>query len=84
MLFLLYIYIWIPVWEIAVHLAVAGEVFDGVFLCCPFSHDMSWIRSGTKMRQFLRVFPPTLVNVAKILGTPSTAENLTDSLGKIR
>ena len=24
-------------WETAVHLAVAG-VFDGVFLCCPFSH----------------------------------------------
>ena len=27
-----------PVWETAVHLAVAGGVFDGVFLCCPFSH----------------------------------------------
>ena len=24
------------VWEIAVHLAVAGGVYDGVFLCCPF------------------------------------------------
>ena len=24
-------------WEIAVHLAVAGRVYDGVFLCCPFS-----------------------------------------------
>ena len=23
-------------WEIAVHLAVAGGVYDGVFLCCPF------------------------------------------------
>ena len=22
-----------PVWEIAVHLAVAGDVFDGVFFC---------------------------------------------------
>ena len=22
--------------EIAVHLAIAGAVFDGVFLCCPF------------------------------------------------
>ena len=29
------------VWEIAVHLAVAGGVFVGVFLCCPFSHEMS-------------------------------------------
>ena len=24
--------------ETAVHLPVAGVVFDGVFLCCPFSH----------------------------------------------
>ena len=33
--------------EIAVHLAVAGDVFDGLFLCCPFPHEMSWMRSGT-------------------------------------
>ena len=33
--------------EIAVHLAVAGDGFDGVFLCCPFSQEMFWIRSGT-------------------------------------
>ena len=25
-----------PVWEIAVHLAVACDVYDGVFLCCLF------------------------------------------------
>ena len=30
-----------PVWELAVHLAVAGDVLDGVFLCCTFSHEMS-------------------------------------------
>ena len=34
-------------WEIAVHLAVACDVFDGLFLCCPFSYEMSWMRSGT-------------------------------------
>ena len=28
-------------WEIAVHLAVAGDVFNGISLCCPFSHEMS-------------------------------------------
>ena len=33
------------VWEIAVHLAVACDVYDGVFLCCPFPHEMSWMRS---------------------------------------
>ena len=44
----------------AVHLAVAGDVFDGVFLCCPLFHEMSWVRSGTKLSQFLRVFLPTL------------------------
>ena len=44
--------------EIAVHLAVA--VFDCVFLCCPFSHEITWMRSGTYLSQFLRVFLPTL------------------------
>ena len=24
-----------------------SDVFDGVFLCCPFSHEMSWMRPGT-------------------------------------
>ena len=28
-----------------VHLAVACGVYDGVFLCCPFSHEVSWMRS---------------------------------------
>ena len=32
--------------EKAVHLAVAGDVFDGVFLCCPFSHEMSSVSEG--------------------------------------
>ena len=42
-------------WEIAVRMAVAGGVYDGVFLCCPFSHEMSWMRSWTYLSQFLRV-----------------------------
>ena len=25
-----------PIWEKAIHLAVADDVFDGVFLCRPF------------------------------------------------
>ena len=33
--------------EIAVHPTVASDVFVGVFLCCPFTHEMSWMRSGT-------------------------------------
>ena len=32
---------------VAVHLAVAGDVYDGVFLCFLFSHEMSWMRSWT-------------------------------------
>ena len=39
--------------EIAVYLAVAVDVFNGVSLCCPFSHGMSWMRSGTLKIQFL-------------------------------
>ena len=38
---------WPPVLEVAVHLAVAGDVYEGVLLCCPFSHEMSIMRSGT-------------------------------------
>ena len=40
---------------IAVHMAVARDVFDYVFICCPFSHDISWMRSGTCLSQLLRV-----------------------------
>ena len=54
-------------WEIAVHQAVAGDVFDGVFLCCPLSHEMSWMRSGTSLSQFQRVFLPTLLFVLSFI-----------------
>ena len=27
------------------NLAVACDAYDGVFLCCPFSHEVSWMRS---------------------------------------
>ena len=27
------------------HLAVFCDVYDGVFLCCPFSHEVSWMTS---------------------------------------
>ena len=33
-----------------------------VFLCCPFPHEMSWMRSETLLNQFLRVFLPTFEN----------------------
>ena len=33
--------------EIAVYLAVAGDVYNGSFLWCSVSHDMSLMRSGT-------------------------------------
>ena len=38
---------WPLVWEKAVHLVVSGDVFDDVFLWCPFFHDMPLMRSGT-------------------------------------
>ena len=46
-------------------LASVDDVFDGVFLCCPFSHEMSWMRSGTELGQFLRVFLPSLEHIKK-------------------
>ena len=43
----------------AVYLAVASDVFDGV-LFCVFSHEMSWVRCGTKSSLFSRIFSPIL------------------------
>ena len=59
-------------WEIAVQLAVAGDVYDGVFMCCPFSHEMSRMRSWTSFSMFLRVFLALLSLVKetrKVAGT---------------
>ena len=45
----------------AVHLAVAGDVFDNVLFCAVlFPYEMSWLRSKTEWNQFLRTFIPTL------------------------
>ena len=45
-----------------VYLAVAEDAFDGVLFCAVlfFSHELSWMRSGTELSQFLRIFLPTL------------------------
>ena len=53
-----------------------GCRFDGAFLCCPFSHEMSWIRSGTELSQFLRVFLPTRVKWAISSSNSRSAEKL--------
>ena len=47
-----------------VHLAVAGDVFDGVLFCAVlFPHEISWMRSGTKSIQFMRILPTLLFNM---------------------
>ena len=44
-------------------MAVAGDVFDGVlFRAVLSSQEMCWMRSGTKLSQFLKIFLPTLSN----------------------
>ena len=43
-----------------VPLPVAGDDFDGVFLCCPFSIEMFWMRTETELSQVLRAYLPTL------------------------
>ena len=32
------------------------------YLCCTFFHEMSWMRSGTELGQFLKIFLPALTN----------------------
>ena len=54
----------------AVHLAVAGDVFDGVLFCAVFFHEMSWMRSGTELSQFLRIFLPTFFIVVNLTVDP--------------
>ena len=41
------------------HLAVTDDVFDGVLFCAVLFPTMSWMRSGTELSQFLRIFLPT-------------------------
>ena len=36
------------------------------FLCCPFSHEISWMRSGTELSEFLRIFCLLLIGVVSI------------------
>ena len=40
----------------AVYLAVAGDVFDGVLFCAILFPRDSWMCSWTELRQFLRIF----------------------------
>ena len=44
----------------------AGDVFDGIFLCCPFSHEMFWIRSGINCVSVWGFFLPTLPSEAVV------------------
>ena len=39
------------VWEMAVHMAVVLLCWRPRILCCPFSYEMSWMRSGTEFGQ---------------------------------
>ena len=52
------------VWKMAVYLAVAGgDIFDGVLFCTIlFPREMSWVRSGAELSQFLRIVLPTPPN----------------------
>ena len=52
----------------AVHLAIAGDICDGVLFCVVlYSHDMSWVRSRTELSQFLRFFLPTFPRKLKFM-----------------
>ena len=52
----------------AVRLAVAGDVFGSVLLrAVPFPHEMFWMRSGTELSQFLRIFPTYFWYTGRIL-----------------
>ena len=48
----------------AVHLAVAGDVFDDVLFCAViFRQEMSWMRSEVELSLFLRIFLPPFLYI---------------------
>ena len=65
----------LPVWKTAIHLAVAGGVFDGVFLCSPFSPldvlDEIWDVIESVSDRFLTYF--FTVKASHIFSTKSMA-----------
>ena len=50
----------------AVHLAAAGDVFDGVLFCAVFFPTRCL---GTELSQFLRLFLPTLLSQTELYVT---------------
>ena len=69
------------VWDIAVHLAVTGGVFDGVLYCVV--HEMFWMRYRTELSQFLRIFLSTFdfsENRTKILTCDAVPHNYMRSI----
>ena len=50
------------IWEMAVNLAVACDVFDGDIFCAVLFPGGVWIRFGIELSQFLRIFLPTSVD----------------------
>ena len=53
-------------WEVAVYLAVAADVFGGVLFCAIlFSRGMSRMGSGTELGRFLGLFLCTLAILRK-------------------
>ena len=55
----------------AFHLAIDGYVFDGVYsFAVFFSKEISWVRSGTELSQFLRR------DFSYLLNDPNGQENI--------
>ena len=46
-------------WEFAVHLDAADDVYNDVFLCGPFSHEMSWMRPEILLSELVSEGFPT-------------------------
>ena len=44
---------WLLTW-----LTLVMSLMLSYFFGCPFSHEMSWVRSGNELSQFLRIFLP--------------------------
>ena len=63
---------WLFTW-----LSLVMSLTMSYFVLCPFSHNMSWMKYGTELNQFLKIFLPTFEShelnpiTVKILSTES-------------
>ena len=65
---------WLFTWQLLVMSLMVS------FCAVLFPHEIYWLRFGTELNQFLRVFQPTLVGIMKVMMYTTELFNLTQAI----